>query len=243
MRIPTGRRGPMNRISPTLRVSQLVALVMLGLPAPAGAISVDALFFDGPYGYGFSADAVAGRPTARVIGPEDTWLLAGGPGTFEGGGFVVSNQLSAVHSNPQADGRTPNAVDPLVADSIWTVTNQTGQSMPAGFLLFTLIDQDRHYPGLVAGLDGALLEILEYSSAGTDYFFGGVRLPSLGVGESFDLIVRYVVAGAVDYDAETNEYRLPRLGLAGLAVPEPVTLTAVALGLVALAGVRARRRS
>ena len=96
--------------------------------------------------------------------------------------FVVSNQLSAVHSNPQAGGRTPNAIDPLVADSTWTVTNQTGQPIPEGFLLFTLIDLDRRYPGLVAGLDGALLEILEYSSDGTDYFFGGVRLPSLGVG-------------------------------------------------------------
>lgn len=232
----------MNRIA-SLRSVQLLALALLAIPAPAGAISVDALFFDGPYGFGFSAGAVAALPTARVIGPEDGWLLAGGPGSFEGGGLLVSNHLSAVHSNPQGGGRTPNAADPLVADSVWTVTNQTGQPIPEGFLLFTRIDQDGRYPGLVAGLDGALLEILEYSSASTDYFFGGVRLPSLGVGESFDLTVRYVVAGAVDYDAETNSYLLPRLGIAGLVVPEPVTLSALALGLAVLAGARARRRS
>jgi hypothetical protein len=225
-----------------LRAKRLLAMVLLAVPAPAGAISVDALFFDGPYGYGFSAASVAARAKARVIGPEDEWLLAGGPGSFEGSGLVVANQLSAVHSNPQAGRRTPSAIDPLVADSVWTVTNRTDQAIPEGFLLFTLIDQDRRYPGLVAGLDGALLEILEYSSAGTDYFFGGARLPALGVGESFDLTVRYIVAGAVDYDPETNSYRLPRLGLAGLVVPEPITLSALALGLAALAGERARRR-
>lgn len=233
----------MNRISPMLRVERLVAFALLCIPAPAGAISVNALFFEGPSGYGFSAASVAGLPTARVIGPSDAWVLAGGPGTFTGDGLAVSNQLAAVHSNPQAGGRTPSAVDPLVADSLWTVTNRTRRPIPAGFLLFTLMDQDQRYPGLRAGLDGALLEILEYSSAGTDYFFGGVRLPSLGVGESFDLTVRYVVAGAVDYDAETNAYRLPRLGVAGLVVPEPITLSALALGLAALAGGRARRRS
>jgi len=233
----------MKRISPMVRVLQLAALLLLVVPTPAIAISVNALFFDGPYGYGFSAGSVAALATARIIGPEDAWLLAGGAGSFEGGGLVVSNRLSAVHSNPQAGGRTPDSIDPLVADSIWTVTNQTGQPIPEGFLLFTLIDQDERYPGLVAGLDGALLEILEYSSAGTDYFFGGVRLPSLGVGESFDLTVRYVVAGAIDYDAETNSYLLPRLGIAGLVVPEPITLSAIALGLAALAGGRARRRS
>lgn len=231
----------MIRIS--LRAANLVAVALLSVPVPAGAISVNTLFFDGPSGYGFSAGSVAALAKARVIGAEDEWLLAGGAGSFEGAGLLVSNQLSAVHSNPQAGGRTPNAVDPLVADSLWTVTNQTGQPIPEGFLLFMLIDQDGHYPGLVAGLDGALLEILEYSSAGTDYFFGGVRLPSLGVGESFDLTVRYVVAGAVDYDPETNAYLLPRLGLAGLVVPEPVTLSAIALGLAALAAGRARRRS
>jgi hypothetical protein len=233
----------MSRTIPILRAARLVAIALLAVPAPATAISVDALFFDGPFGFGFSAGSVTPLAMARVIGSEDEWVLAGGPGSFEGGGLLVSNQLSAIHSNPQAGGRTPSAVDPLVADSTWTVTNQTGQRIPDGFLLFTRIDLDRRYPGLVAGLDGALLEILEYSSDDTDYFFGGVRLPSLGVGESFDLTVRYVVAGAVDYDAETNAYLLPRLGVAGLVVPEPITLSALALGLAALAAGRARRRS
>jgi hypothetical protein len=67
-----------------------------------------------------------------------------------------------------------------------------------------------------------------------------MALPSLGVGQSVDLTVRYVVAGALDYDAESNSFVLPRLGIAGLVVPEPMPLVALALGLLALAGARTR---
>ena len=104
------------------------------------------------------------------------------------------------------------------------------------------MDVDGSYPGLAAGLDGALLDILHYSSGGTEYFFGAVALPSLGVGQSVDLTVRYIVAGPLAYDAETNAYDLPRLGIAGLLVPEPATLGSIALGIAGLAAVRRRSR-
>ncbi len=212
----------------------------------ASALSVHPLFFQGPDGFGFTAAAVAGRPIATVAGPANRWVNAGAQQFVSGPGLIVENHLSVVHENPQGQGRTPGEADPFVVDSTWTVANQTGATLPGTFLVFTKIDpalpnSPPRYPGLLAGLDGDLLQIVEYSSGGTEYFFGGMWLPSLGVGQSVDLTVRYVVAGSLDYDAETNAYVLPRLGIAGLVVPEPMPLVGIALGLLGLVGARARR--
>jgi hypothetical protein len=217
----------------------LAASLVLGVGA-ARAISVSPLFFDGPSGFGFSPEAVAALPVSASADAESHWLLAGARSLLSGPGLVVSNHLSIVHSNPQGLGQTPDESNPLVADSTWTVTNETGAPLPGGYLVFTTIDLDHRYDGLRAGLDGALLEIVDYSFAGTEYAFGAVELPFLGVGQSVDLTVRYVVAGLLDYDAETNSYVLPRLGIAGLVVPEPAAIGAIGLGLAMLA---ARRRA
>ncbi len=207
----------------------------------SSALSIHPLFFEGPAGFGFTASAVAGMPIAAEASPNHRWLPAGAPAFLSGPGLAVANHLSVVHENPQGQGRSPSAADPFIVDSTWTVANQTGAPLPSSFLVFTKIDTDRRYPGLRAGLDGDLLQILEYSSAGTEYFFGGMWLPSLGVGQSVDLTVRYVVAGWLDYDAESNAFVLPRLGIAGVVVPEPMPLLGIGLGLLALVGVHMRR--
>lgn len=208
----------------------------------ARAISVSPLFFGGPGGYGFSPASVASLPVSWSADKNSDWQLAGARSLFSGPGLVVQSHLSLVHSNPQGVGQTPSEANPLVADSTWTVTNETGAAMPGGYLVFMKIDIDDRYPGLRAGLDGALLDIVQYSFDGTDYAFGAVELPSLGVGQSVDLTVRYVVAGSLDYDAETNSYVLPRLGIAGLVVPEPATVGAIGIGLAMLAARRAGAR-
>lgn len=219
-----------------------VAIAIGFAAAEARALSVSPLYFDGPGGFGFAMDAVAHMPVSATAAADSRWLQAGGRALLSRSGLVVDPHLVAIHANPQGFGTTPSEADPLIADSIWTVTNETGQTLPAGFLVFTSIDIDHRYDGLRAGLDGALLEIVDYSFGGSDYAFGAVELPRLGVGQSVDLTVRYVVAGLLDYDAETNSYVLPRLGIAGLAVPEPTTLTGIALGLAALAGGRLSSR-
>lgn len=225
------------------RGAALAAAATLVIFAASGAraLSFTPLFYQGPGGFGFAHEAVAGMPVAGTASPESRWLLAGGRSTFTGPGLVVRSQLSAVLQNPQAVGQTPTTANPLIADSLWTVRNDTGATFAGGFLVFTSIDIDGRYPGLVAGLDGALLEILEYSSGGTDYVFGAVALPRLGVGQSVDLTVRYVVAGLLDYDAETNSFLLPRLGIAGLVVPEPAVIGALGFGLAALGAWRRAR--
>jgi len=206
----------------------------------ANALSIHPLFFEGTGGFGFSASAVAGMEPSASAGPGDQWILAGARSLVSGPGLIVANNLSAIHENPQGRGRTPSKADPFVVDSTWTVSNQTGAPISSSYLVFTKIDSDGRYPGLLAGLDGDLLEIVEYSAGAAEYFFGAMALPSLGVGQSVDLTVRYVVAGALAYDAESSSFVLPRLGIAGLLVPEPMPLVAIALGLFALAGARTR---
>jgi hypothetical protein len=218
----------------------VVGLVLWLGAGAANALSIHPLFFEGVAGNGFSGGAVAGIAPSASADPTDQWILAGARSLFAGPGLIVENHLSAIHENPQGHGRTPSQVDPFIVDSTWTVSNQTGAPISAGYLVFTKIDIDARYPGLKAGLDGDLLEIVEYSAGGTEYFFGAIGLPDLGVGQSVDLTVRYVVAGALDYDAEANAFVLPRLGIAGLVVPEPMPLAGIFLGLLALAGARSR---
>ncbi|MDD1632972.1 MAG: PEP-CTERM sorting domain-containing protein [Methylococcaceae bacterium] len=207
----------------------------------SAALSIHPLFFEGASGFGFGAAAVEGMPTAASADQNAQWLLAGARSLVPGPGLIVENHLSAVHENPQGQGRTPSEADPFIVDSTWTVANQTGAELAGAYLVFTKIDVDSRYRGLQAGLDGDLLQIVEYSFDGTEYFFGAMRLPSLGVGQSVDLTVRYVVAGSLDYDAESNAFVLPRLGIAGLVVPEPMPVAGIALGLIGFASARARR--
>lgn len=227
----------------SIRGSVRLALVC-ALALGAGSAEATPLYFDGPGGFGFSAAAVAGLPIASTADANSPWILAGGRAVLSEPGLVVDSQLSVIHSNPQGTGETPTEANPLVADSTWTLTNETGAPLPASFLVFMTNDIDGRYDGLRAGLDGALLEIVEYSFGGTDYAFGAIELPSLGVGQSVDVTVRYVVAGRLDYDAQANAFILPRLGIAAFVVPEPAAIGGIGLGLVLLAlGRSGSRRS
>lgn len=224
----------------------LAALVVLA-SRDASALSiadVSPLYFRGPSGFGFlAADvAAAGFAPSFTASPSDDWVSAGSGGQA----LSIAQRLVAIHQNPQRAGRTPSPADPWIVDSLWTVRNDSGRDLPSGLLVFTQGDAIERYPGVPVALDGDLLSILDYSAGGVDYFFGAAVLPSLGEGQSVDVLVRYVAGGLLDYDAGRNAYVLPTLGLYGLVapIPEPGTAIALALGLVALgAGARAVRRA
>jgi len=72
-----------------------------------------------------------------------------------------------------------------------------------------------------------------------------LQLPTLRPGETTDILVRYVVAGAL---APGDPMPLPRLGVTVLGnytalVPEPASAALVSAGLIALAARARARRS
>lgn len=224
-------------------VLMLVSLVA-GPARALGIGDVEQLYFDGPGGFGFDPAAVAAAGfTASYVGsPLDEWIPAGNISL--GLEIQIEQDLQLPpHQNPE----TPTLADPFIADSYWTVHNETGRTLISPLLVFTTVVFDS-YPETPTALDGNLLEFLEYSAGGTDYVFGVIALPDLEDGESVDLNavlgtpVRYVVGGPLEADGP--DLVMPPLGLMVLAsyvpIPEPggAALWAGALVWVAL---RARR--
>jgi hypothetical protein len=66
-----------------------------------------------------------------------------------------------VHQNPGQ----PSFASPLIADSSWTIRNESGRALTRPLLVFTSVDPQDAYPIALppTGLDSDLLAILRYS--------------------------------------------------------------------------------
>ena len=226
---------------PTRRLARTVAAIAVVIAAAdARALSVSdisPLYFNGPGRFGFTAADVARAQlsVSDAASVRDTWLSAGGQGVSPLPMLGIDQHLGTIYSNPQGAGRTPSVADPFIADSTWTVHNNSGARLPPSYLVFVQADPTSQYPGMPIGLDGDLLSIVDYSYGESEYLFGAIPLPSLGVGQSFDVAVRYVVGGTLDFDSGQGALVLPRFGLQCLVVPEPAPIAGLALGLAATA--------
>ena len=235
----SARRETASRRRP-LAALLLLALLLPGSALATGIADITPLYFDGPDGQGFSAAelAAAGRVPSYSATAQDDWIDAGA--TALGLPIQIDQALGTVHQNPPS----PTAAAPVIADSLWTVHNETGSLLVAPLLVFTRVDPSQLYPIALppTGLDGDLLALLSYSYAGGELFYGAIQLPTLPDGASAEVTVRYVVAGAL---APGNPMPLPPLGVAVLGsyalVPEPSSAALLCVGLL-LAAARARAK-
>ncbi|HVH06009.1 MAG TPA: PEP-CTERM sorting domain-containing protein [Myxococcota bacterium] len=237
------------RVSPDfVRRFLLLLAVLATVPLPARAVTIgdtNPLFFKGPDGYGFAPADVAKAGLAPLFeaDPEDGWLVAGKKSPKVD--LAISVDLQQVYKDPNRKGKKPTAANPLIADSVWTVSNTSGEALQDVLLVFTLGNTSGKKSKKPVGLDGNLVDILAYSNDGVDYLFGVVSLGDLaaeGPGSSVDIDVRYIVGGRLARNG--GQSFLPRLGTSAVTgytqVPEPTTAALLALGLFALAAARPR---
>lgn len=208
------------------------------------SLTVDPLYFQGFNVFG-------------LVGPgQGIDYYASAPQTFLSAGNAANMQLTVTQSlqqpplqHPQDPANsqnpnlnqgvpfTPSAQTPVVADSLWTIRNDSGRLLEDVLLLFTRTIALPNYPSVDVALDDNLVTVLEFTSTnGTRRLYGTELLGDLAPGQTVDIRVRYIVAGPLPLI--DGELLLPALGLAGLEgsqyVPEPGTLGLVLLGLAAI---------
>jgi len=166
---------------------------------------------------------------------------------------VLQNpQFPSNSMNPTGPQGTPTAATPFVADSLWTVTNNTEGSLNNAYLIFEAVSLapttlvPGGYPDIQVGIDKNLFSIVQYTYPGakTPLFFGALSLGSLsGFGTAHDstqIRVRYIVAGALPLNG-ANLVMPPFTVAALINVPEPSPLVLLGSGLALFAAAGRRR--
>jgi hypothetical protein len=237
----------------------LAVALLLGWSGSAGALTIQDInprfFPKGGVNTGFLP--LPGDFPDFQSSPNDRFLCAG-DGTFIDSGVcagkteydlsIVQN-LMIVYQNPQARGEpSPTPADPFIADSVWTVTNNSGEDFDADLLLmFTNVNLTAFdgrltpgpYPDLLTGLDRDLLRIVMHTAGTADYYYLAALLGPLGIGESVQITVRYVVSEG-PMPIVDSDIVMPPLSVLGFVVPEPTTWLLLVLGLAGLVALRGR---
>ena len=262
------------RLLRSLRGRRVLGALALGLAllAAGGARALTIadtnpvfLLGGGLFGFAKAAIDAAGLPVADTATPADAFLTAGN--AIYSPALSITQSLGPIYQNPQASYLSPAAgcqagdvcqtpTNPFLADSTWTVTNNSGHDIASVFLIFTRVSLSDGYPNIPVALDGNLIQILEYTASET-YWLAMVSLGALGDGNASDATpavedpqsthfsMRYIVGGDMPFSG--NEQVMPPIGVSGHErpgppVPEPGTALLLASGLLAL-GMAKRSRA
>jgi len=217
----------------------------------AAAVKIDPVYFHLGGNFGLNTGPAFDFP----VNAADDWRLVGQRDDLS---FTINLQTPVVQ-NPQFPASsmntlgtkgTPSTTNPFVADSIWTITNNTDKTLNKAYLVFEAVDLGptallpRGYPDILVGMDQNLsgFKIVKYTDLETEssFFFGALPLGTLGAKGSTQIRVRYIVAGALPQNGANLV--MPPFTIAGLInVPEPGTLVLLAGGLVLFAAAGRRR--
>lgn len=219
----------------------------------AAGVQVDPIYFNSGGNFGL----IAGPSFNFAATSTSDWFLVG-----SGQALSIQTTLQTpVLQNPQFPSSslnptglhgTPSATNPFVADSIWTVTNNTKGALNNAYLVFESVSLaptallPGGYPNIPVGIDKNLFSIVQYTYPGatTPLFFGALSLGSLGANgtsdDSTQIRVRYILAGALP--ASGANLVTPPFTVAALVnVPEPSTLVLLGSGLALFAAASRRR--
>lgn len=211
----------------------------------AAPFEVSPLYFQSAGAFGLAS----APPHQHAATPSDFWLTAGNA-SFSPQLSITQSLQTPVHQHPQqpSASQNPQTVQgsattalPYVADSIWTVRNDSGAELLALHLVFTLVDLSpdalfpNGYPDLPVAMDDGMVDVVNYVTGGTNLYFPSMSLGSLDAGESTQILVRYIVAGDLPFAG--GQFQMPQFGVAGLvlAVPEPGTVLLATMGIAGLA--------
>jgi hypothetical protein len=213
---------------------------------------------------GFSQAAIdgAGLSVSKTADPSSNFLTAGDASLMPAPDLGITlGPLSPIYQNPQLAYANPllpcqpgdacqTPANPFIADSTWTVTNNTEADLNDLYLVFTrVLLTGPTYPNLPVALDGDMIQILEYTSGPDRYLLAIVPLGSLDAGKQTEFTMRYIVGGDMPITLEsagppmTYDQMLPPFGVLGIVnpIPEPGTAMLLAAGLVALAASKRSR--
>lgn len=225
----------------------LVLAAVLLAAGGARALSIQdtkPIFFIGGGEFGFSQATIDGAGLGvAATANSNSVLLSAGNAIFTPA-LSIQQNLQTPFQNPQAAYQDPaggckagdvcqTPANPFIADSSWTLRNDSGSDLPDLFLFFTRVVTTA-YPDLPVALDGNLVEVLRYQdlTSGQSYLFAMLRIGPLAQGQIANFSVRYIVGGDMPFSG--NQQVMPPLGVYGL-VPEPGTVLLLASGLLALA--------
>ena len=109
-------------------------------------------------------------PSFSASGSNTQYTAGAGTGVQVG----ITQVLGTEHQNPGS----PSFANPVIADSTWTLRNNTSSTLIAPLLVFTRVDPANVYPITLppTGLDADKLQFLTYSVANVSYTLGVVQL-------------------------------------------------------------------